>query len=138
MKSIMYLLLFTFALTLAVISCNKDAATKSNKELLTSTQWKIFSRSTNGVAEVFENCEKDNYVIFSSNGTFTYNPGTLKCFADEVATNGSWSLSSDEKKITLSSTGQISEGIIVELTESKFVASGGTGSSAWVETYVAF
>ena len=117
MKSFKYFFLLVIALTIAVTSCKKDAVTKSKKELLTSNQWKYLSSKTNGVADVLDACEKDDFVIFSSNGTYTYNPTTIKCDPSETIQTGNWTLSSDEK--TLSIDGD--EATIVELTESRLV-----------------
>ena len=134
MKSFKYFFLLVIALTIAVTSCKKDAVTKSKKELLTSNQWKYLSSKTNGVADVLDACEKDDFVIFSSNGTYTYNPTTIKCDPSETIQTGNWTLSSDEK--TLSIDGD--EATIIELTESRLVVSTIDGSDVWEQTFVAF
>ncbi|HZK93946.1 MAG TPA: lipocalin family protein [Prolixibacteraceae bacterium] len=134
MKSFKYLFLLVIALTIAVASCKKDEVTKSKKELLTAKQWKFLSRKTNGVADVINNCEKDDFTIFSSNGTYTWNPTTVKCDPSQTIQTGTWTLSSDEK--TLSVDGD--EATIVELTESRLVVSTIDGSDVWEQTFVAF
>src|SRR5665648_904952 len=90
MKSFKYLFLLVIALTIAVASCKKDEVTKSKKELLTAKQWKFLSRKTNGVADVINNCEKDDFTIFSSNGTYTWNPTTVKCDPSQTIQTGTW------------------------------------------------
>ena len=134
MRKLLTLLIFalTIALTVVVTSCKKDEVTKSRKELLTAKQWKILSSKTNGVADVISDCEKDDFVIFASNGTYTWNPGTVKCDPSETIRTGTWTLSSDEKTLTLDGDATT----IVELTESRLVIS--TIDGSWEQTLVAF
>src|SRR5665647_2178508 len=120
MKSFKYLFLLIIALTIAVASCSKkDEATKSKKELLTAHQWKLSSSKTNGVADVISDCEKDDITTFSSNGTYTWNITTVKCYASETNDTGTWTLSSDETIFTVDGTVVT----IVELSGSKLVVS---------------
>jgi len=119
MKSIKYLVLFVFALTLTITSCKKDEDSKSKKELLTSKSWIMLSSKTNGEANVLDDCIKDDILTFSSTGTWTYNPATIKCDSEEMIDTGTWSLSSDEKYLIMDGFNVT----IVELTESRFVFS---------------
>lgn len=102
-----------------VSSCKKDEASKSKSEMLTGAKWNISSLKINGVAEVMEDCSKDDFIIFASGGTCTFNPGTIKCYSGEAIDTTIWSLSSDEKNFTLEGT----TWTIVELTQSRFVIS---------------
>src|SRR5450759_4714054 len=134
MKNFKTLLIFAISLTIAVASCKKDEVSKSRKELLTAKQWKFTSSKTNGVADILDACEKDDFVIFSSNGTYTYNPVTIKCSSYDTIDTGNWTLSSDEK--TLSIDGD--EATIVELTESRLVVSTIDAGDIWEQTFIAF
>lgn len=120
MKSIKYLVLLVLALTLTVTSCKKDKVTLTKKEMLTAKSWKLLSSKENGVSIVLEDCEKDDVLTLASDGTYTYNPGANKCYTDDTIQTGSWSLSSDEKYLTIDMDGIMT---IVELTESKLVLS---------------
>jgi hypothetical protein len=135
MKSFKYFFLLIIALTIAVTSCKKDAVTKSKKELLTSNQWKFLSSKTNGVADVISDCEKDDFTIFATNGTYTWNPTTVKCDPSDAIQTGTWTLSSDEKTLTLDGSNAAT---IVELTESRLVVSTIEGTDVWEQTFVAF
>ena len=121
MKSFKYLFIFVIALTITVTSCKKDEATKSKKELLTSNQWKFLSSKTEGAADMISNCEKDDFMIFASNGTYTWNPGTVKCNSHDTIITGTWTLSTDEKTLTLDGSDLV--WTIVELTDNKLVYS---------------
>lgn len=134
MKLLKCLFLLVIALTITVTSCKKDEVTKSKKELLTSKQWKFTSSKTNGVANILDACEKDDFVIFSSNGTYTYNPVTIKCSSYDTIDTGNWTLSSDEKTLSLDGD----EATIVELTESRLVVSSGDAGDIWEQTFIAF
>ena len=134
MRIFKYLFLLTIAMTIAVSSCNKDGANKSKKDILTSHKWKYFSFKTNGTLETLLDCEKDDFVKFEVNGTYTYDPTNVKCGTYDVIQDGTWSMSSDEKTITLD--GSPTE--IVELTDSKFVMKIVDGTDILESTYVAF
>lgn len=108
--------------------------TTSKRVLLTSKQWKFLSSKTNGVADVIDNCEKDDFVIFASNGTYTWNPTTVKCDPSDAIQTGNWTLSGDEKTLSLDGD----EATIVELTESRLVVSTIDGSDIWEQTFIAF
>lgn len=122
MKSIKYLVLLVLALTLTVASCKKDEVVMTKKEMLTAKSWKLLSSKENGVTIEIEVCEKDDVLTFLTNGTYTFSPGANKCYTDDVIQTGTWSLSTDEKFLTIDGEG---EGImtIVELTKSKLVLS---------------
>lgn len=126
MKSINYLVLFVFALALTVTSCKKDNATKSNKDILTSKSWKISSMKINGVAWTVDACSKDDIIIFATNGTFTNNPGAIKCDPNETTTTDSWSLSDDGKYLTIG--GVQSPNLVISESQLVFTITQGTDS----------
>jgi hypothetical protein len=116
MKSINYLVLFVFALTMSVSSCKKDSSnTLTPKEMLTAKSWKLSSYKLNGV-EAMDDCLKDDIIAFAANGTYSNIVGAITCYDGEINYSGTWTLSSDGKTITLD--GDPSS---IEIMESKLV-----------------
>ncbi|WP_113662101.1 DUF5004 domain-containing protein [Pedobacter nanyangensis] len=116
------LLPFLFTI-LALLSCEtptdylepgkdkKEGAAITNLE---GTKWKVTSmivgQEVSGVkneADLFliaENCSKDDLVHFNAGGNFIYDEGPTKCDPDAPQQeSGTWSLSADKKKLTLTS-----------------------------------
>ena len=118
MKSTKYLILFIFALALTASSCKKDEETLSKKEMLTAKSWNLQSSTTNGVAVVSTDCEKDDILTFSTNGTYSIDPGVKKCTEIDKIESGPWSLSADEKYITIDEDEIIT---ILEITNTRLV-----------------
>jgi len=114
MKSINYLVLFVFALTITVSSCKKDTLTP--KEMLTAKSWKLSSSKVNGV-ETIEDCSKDDIMTFAADGTYSTTVGAITCYVGDINTTGVWTLSSDGKTLTLDSEDPYS----IMITESKLV-----------------
>lgn len=124
----------TITLTVFISSCKKDDVSNSKKELLTSNHWKFLTFKYNGIPDASDNCEIDDFIIFSSNGTYTYDPTKIKCQSSESIVTGTWTLSSDEKKFTFDGV----EMTIVELTESKLVISTIEDGDILETTFIAF
>jgi len=129
MKSVNYLLLFVIALAMIVPSCKKD--TKTAKEILTTGSWKISSQKTNGVSEVIEACQTDDFLTFATNGTYTYNIGTTTCYDGEETYDGDWVLSADEKTLTVDGFD-----VAVVITESQIVITITDDSDTLEETLI--
>jgi hypothetical protein len=100
MKPTNYFLLFVIALAIVATSCKKDKA-KSGKEILTSVSWKMTSSKVNGVVQAIEDCAKDDFLTFTVDGNYTYNVGALTCYEGEATYGGTWTLSADEKTLTV-------------------------------------
>ncbi len=112
------LLLGCAALTLLFASCKKDDSTKDAgaRGSLTNGQWKVTASSAvieypapigtqnQDVYSILPECQKDNLFRFNSDGNIISNEGATKCNASDPqeTTNGKWTLSSDEKKMSLS------------------------------------
>ena len=128
-----------FVLLAGFTGCKKDDVPLSRKDLLTSHNWKMSSFKINGVAQVIEDCSKDDFLKFGSDGTVRYEPGPVKCSDDpEMVSVGWYKLSSDEKTMSITEAG-VSQGItIVELTESKFVISIEEYGIVMEEPFIAF
>jgi hypothetical protein len=101
----------------AVTSCKKGSnatVVKSKTQLLTQAAWKYdlhgLDENNNGVIDQSENdmpsCQLDDLYTFSSNGTGIYASGDIQCAPDDVNTNFTWSLSSDETQLTIFSFSQ--------------------------------
>lgn len=112
---------------LAFVSCKKDEPTPT--ELLTTgTCWKMTLLegydSTNKlwVSVPVEDCEADNCFAFKTDQSFTVEEGALKCQPDDPQlSEGTWSLSEDGKKLSLSDDSDTEVGSIVELSKGKLV-----------------
>src|SRR5512135_3342589 len=118
MKAILLTVLTLLLLTL-LISCQSDNETKSGKEILTSNSWKISAHIIDGVEMELEECVRDDYMTFETNGTYTDFRGPLKCPGEiQIDVTGTWTLSEDEKVLTLTNF-QGTNSISVEITESK-------------------
>ena len=134
MKNIKFLSILILVLTLSTISCSKkDSSSKTSKELLTSKKWSQLTFKINGIVEVQDACQSDNYIQFSSDGTYVYNPGTVKCYTGETAQTGTWTLSSDGKTLTVGGGNPVT---IAVLTESKMVIKYTDGADNYEETYI--
>jgi hypothetical protein len=120
MKTINSLIIIIFGITLALSACRKDKETKSIKEMLTSGSWKIASYKINDAEIVLMDCQKDNYVTFKTDGTYTDYVGDITCSIAETNINGTWSLSDDGKILTLESLQGVQTASL-EISESKMI-----------------
>lgn len=99
---------------LAVASCKKDDPTTT--ELLTDADGWIFVSATidpplidpvsgTSITDFYaqlDACEKDDISFFKENGTYIIDEGATKCDPNDPQTvTGSWTLSADEKIITV-------------------------------------
>ena len=97
----------------AISGCKK---TKTKTELLTDGSWKVTAQSINpGVdlngdgtldtdlyAQFVEDCTKDNFSTFKSDGSFVDDEGATKCDpTDPQTTNGTWAFQNSESKISI-------------------------------------
>ena len=137
MKAIFYSA-FIMLLSIVFVSCQRDEETKSGKDIITSKSWKLSSYKINGEEIALDDCQKDNYITFVANGTYTDSTGPLKC-PGEIQTdiNGTWTLSQDEKILTLTNY-QGEQVVIVEITESKLVITSSDDDDIIVMTLLPF
>ena len=119
--------LFLFSATLAFISCKKDKLTPT-EILTTGTCWQTVLvegyDSTNQfwVAVPIEDCDADNCFTFHADQSLSIAEGTLKCDpSDPQTAEGSWSLSDDGKKLSLSDNSTTDIGTVVEISSGKLV-----------------
>ena len=92
-----------------------DETPQSKTDIITTGQWRIIAHTSSpgfdwnldGTIEtdlynVYEPCEKDNYLIFKKDGTYEANEGATKCFStDPQSEAGTWQLVDNETKINI-------------------------------------
>ena len=116
-----------FAAALAMMGCKKDKLTSS--EILTAgTCWKMVllegydTANSLWVSVPIEACAADNCFVFNADQTLIVEEGLTKCDpADAQSSKGSWSLSEDERKLSMSDDGDTQVGDIIELISGKLV-----------------
>ncbi|HYX06918.1 MAG TPA: lipocalin family protein [Bacteroidales bacterium] len=100
-------------------SCKKDDETSLNKtDLLCKAPWKLtaatidpafpmpdFSGNTVSItdfyAQMVDDCSKDDTQKYNSDGTFTFDEGSVKCDSETPQTStGTWTFNPDETIIT--------------------------------------
>ncbi len=106
---------FLLILGVFLASCSKDE--KTNSELLQEGTWKLKDIKLVGQS-VIEDCQKDDTWKFTAT-TVSSNVGTKKCDASDVNEEFTYTLSSDQKSITVD--GETST--IATLTESNLTLS---------------
>jgi len=115
-----------------IVGCKKDDNNNnggtSKTQLLTTGSWKLTSDyidpavdvNGDGVAdhEVFsfyDACDKDDMIIFKSDGTVTFDEGASKCDpTDPQSENSTWKFASNETQLVV---GDASSGETVTLVE---------------------
>jgi hypothetical protein len=112
MKKLM-IAIAAIALTMSLSNCSKDddAAGKLS-EIITGKNWKVTAMTVNpalfGVSDWYaamEECEKDNFMTFYSDGTTITDEGATICdTGDPQQVTDHWTLSADEKTLTLISS----------------------------------
>jgi hypothetical protein len=120
MKAIAHLITIIFGMTVALPSCQKEKEAKSVKEMLTAVSWKVASYKVNDAEVVLMDCQKDNYITFRTDGTYTDYVGDITCSISETNTNGTWSLSGDGKILTMQNLHAI-QAALLDITENKMI-----------------
>jgi hypothetical protein len=110
------ILLLTALLITAVYACKKKESTtdttptptKTQKDYLQEGKWQITSIRYSSLAgsgdacDTMPACRKDNMATFNANGKIYSDEGATKCSSSspQVDSSGTWSLTSDYKKLT--------------------------------------
>lgn len=116
--------LLTVALLLSFTACKKDndntpkPSSPTTKDLLTERNWQMQSLNINPAVEteigpisdlfaLLPGCAKDDMMRLEKDGSFKGNDNGTTCDEGEpeVTNNGTWTLSSDNKKLTMTSDG---------------------------------
>jgi hypothetical protein len=117
---------------LLIVACEKETTVLSKKSILVSHNWAWSTFKHNGIETSLQDCEKDDYYLFSSNGTYQFIATRVKCSKLTSDKRSTWSLSSDEKTLTI----DVSANYTVEITESQLKLLSTVGDYEF--TYVAF
>lgn len=123
------------AIMIAFSSCKKDSdapavVTTTPTEYLTAGNWLTTAITItpgvdigNGVLltdlfSTLDACEKDDLLIFNSDGTVTADEGVLKCDPNDPQSvnDGTWSISSDYQTLTMTPPADNTEDPILTLT----------------------
>lgn len=120
------------ALTLLVFSCKDDKESgPSNTDLLTNGSSKSWNVTSESPEDSEEGCRpsservKDNTWIFNSDGTFTFDHGTITesgTCGDFVNLSGTWTFKNSEKGLVLIALKNTSTGEIFDDPEPLFDA----------------
>ena len=114
-----------------MISCKKDDPSKT--ELLTGKNWittgmtidppiDLFGIQISDIYSLMDECSKDNYYRFETDGTWVVDDGATKCDSADVQTiTGIWFFSSDETEITCIVEGDTVTQTIDQISDSKIV-----------------
>jgi hypothetical protein len=121
-----------FAMALVFSSCKKDEDDNNNGnstvDHLTSGAWKITAMMVDpgidlggGIVitdffTMMPACSKDDLITFHSDGKIIFDEGATKCVpSDPQTTEGTWTLSGDNKTLTMKEPGE--DDIVVTITE---------------------
>ncbi|MGB0391683.1 MAG: lipocalin family protein [Salibacteraceae bacterium] len=124
------------ALLTALGSCKKDddnggsdGTSVSKAGLLTSSGWVTTSIEatfpdpigTMDVFATFDDCEKDDIMIFKSDKSIVADEGATKCDPNDPQTEsaGTWELTSNDTKLRIDDAGYVDEFDIITLTSSQ-------------------
>lgn len=122
--------------------CSKDDDGAKLSETLTGKNWKLTAMTINpainflgimisDVYSMMDPCDQDDLIIFNANGVMISDEGPTTCnTGDPQQTTGSWTLSGDEKFLTV-----ISEGDTLTMEVVSFSASKLVGKSTEVADY---
>ena len=120
------LLFLSAFLVLLAFGCKKDDPTLI--EVLQSGKWKIAGVKFNGTDAIssIEACELDNFTRYNTDNTYVVDEGATKCDSTDPQINeeGTYSISTDEKTLTLKNKGTISFAIdltVVSFSETSLV-----------------
>jgi hypothetical protein len=107
MKKLVLALTAIAVLSIAIISsCSKDD-TKSTKDILLSGKWYTKSSTLTMTTPMgastttLQDCEKDDYLEFSADGTFKDMIGTVSCDSTDLDKTGKWELKDGDKTLAI-------------------------------------
>ena len=126
------------AATILLVSCDPKEKNKNNEvtpkaktktELLTAGKWQMTAgtltttvmgqTTTQDMYKDMEACEKDDFLLFTSDGKVTFDAGASKCDSmEEQSSTATWSFYDNETKVILIENGYKDTADVKELTES--------------------
>lgn len=119
MRILILLNVCLFASLSFFLGCSKGGTSLSKTDLLTAKPWKIVADSilpgrylggqlVTDMYSTYEPCEKDNYYVFTKDGTLEANNGSQKCDpTDYQSLKLTWFLEAGETKLRLSPDSQV-------------------------------
>lgn len=116
-------ILLISALTIFLISCNKEEPIFLPKDILTSTSWQISSillhhgGETEEVIHELEPCELDDKLFFIVDGTLKFDPGIERCFSGEPEepVTGRWKLEDNDHTLVIDDGDEIMRMKVLQL-----------------------
>lgn len=129
MKSTLLNLIILLFITGLLASCKKDVS-KTPAELLTNGCWKVTKKEQKfentdyqDITDYLDACDLDNCLTYTSDGKFTENEGETKCSAEDpdLVTEGTWTLSADNKTLSIVADGVSKDYNVEVLTEDMLV-----------------
>ncbi|MES1225782.1 MAG: hypothetical protein ABUT20_60450 [Bacteroidota bacterium] len=109
--------------------CKKSSHEKTKAELIAQSSWKYDNAKVGGidVSSFLDDCDKDNIVTFSSNGSGTADEGPTKCnMADPQSVPFTWEFQSSETILHASAPlfpGGNGDFVLITLTDTQLVVS---------------
>lgn len=104
-QQVVFRLLGISIICLFIFSCSKNTQPQTKTQLLVSASWKLKSATVNGsdAMHLVQDCQKDNIISFSANGTGIITEGATKCNAGDPDTVPfTWSFQSNETILNIS------------------------------------
>lgn len=121
----------SFAVLLAVVlitSCKDEDESPSRSAILIGETWtltkvelKINGTTTDYSSFFLEDCDADNTITFQENGTYNENTGADDCDGDDENSTGTWALSDNDNKLTITIDGSAETWTIKSIDSSKIV-----------------
>lgn len=115
-KTLVILSLAIIGLSACKKKDNPTATVYTKADTLQNGQWKLKSVTNPLIGDLttsMKPCQKDNLYTFNADKTLTVDEGAEKCNSSDLQTkkDGSWSLTSDYKQISISSSAFATFGI---------------------------
>ncbi len=125
------LLVMLLATALVLPGCKKDEDKQNREDMLTSGSWKLtamtvdpaidwFGTQVTNIYAQLPTCVKDDLTIFENTGKVKFDEGATKCDPSAPQTlQGLWTLSVDEKTISITDEEGTESWEIVEMSNSQ-------------------
>lgn len=117
---------WSIILLVTLFSCKDDDEFVIGKEIILnnsdSRSWALIKIVQDGADVEIPACEQDNVMTLKSDDKFSVDEGATKCGESQLAEEGIWWISDDNKEFYLLSTTTTSakEGTVTSLSESSF------------------
>jgi len=132
-RKINYIIPAFLSFLVIAVSCKKSSpdkpADKTKTELITQSTWKFDNAKVAGtdISSLLDDCDKDNTVTFSSNGSGIVDEGTSKCDpTDPQTVDFSWNFNNNETTLYASAPlfpGGNGNFTIVSITDTQLILS---------------